>query len=94
MILSHNVLNKRVVHLTMRCHDDDNFPWGGEPVLHDGNIVGMTTSASYSFLGNTPVCMAHVDIPDGVDDALKGDFMVKIAKRVYPVDVRLVSIKG
>ena len=76
----------------MRCHDDDNFPWGGEPVLCDGTTVGMTTSASYGFQGNKAVAMAPVDLPGGIDDVTKGNFEVQIANKLYPVDVRFVKI--
>ena len=75
----------------MRCHDDDNYPWGGEPLLHDGKIVGMTTSAAYGFQGNKPVAMARVELPNGFDEIIHQNFELEIADRHYPVDLRLVN---
>ncbi len=74
----------------MRSYDDDNFPWGGEPLLHDGKIVGMTTSAAYGFQGDKPVAMATVELPD--DDVRRRDFELEIATKSYPVDVSFVSL--
>jgi pyruvate dehydrogenase phosphatase regulatory subunit/4-methylaminobutanoate oxidase (formaldehyde-forming) len=74
----------------MRCHDDNNFPWGGEPLLHDGKIVGMTTSAAYGFQSNKPVAMATIELPD--DDVKSRDFQLEIATKTYPVDVGFVSL--
>ncbi|CAB3993588.1 FAD-dependent oxidoreductase [Paramuricea clavata] len=91
-ILSEDPSKQRLVHVTMRCYDDDNFPWGGEPLLHEGNIVGMTTSASYGFQGNKHVAMATVELPD--DDVRHRDFELEIASRSYPVDVSFVSFEN
>lgn len=91
-VFSNDTSRKRLVHLTMRFHDDDNFPWGGEPVLCDGTTVGMTTSASYGFQGNKAVAMARVDLPGGIDDVTKADFQVNVANKLYPVDVGFVKI--
>ncbi|XP_028392867.1 pyruvate dehydrogenase phosphatase regulatory subunit, mitochondrial-like isoform X2 [Dendronephthya gigantea] len=89
-ILSHASSNKRLVHVSMRCHDDDNFPWGGEPLLHDDAIVGMTTSAACGFKGNNPVAMATIELPEGRDDVAGMEFEIEIANQRYPVDVRVL----
>ena len=61
-------------------------------MLHEGNIVGMTTSAAYGFQGNKPVAMATVELPD--DDVRHRDFELEIASRSYPVDVSFVSFEN
>ena len=76
----------------MRSHDDDNYPWGGEPLLHDGKVVGMTTSAAYGFQGNKPVAIATVELPDGFGNIMHKNFELEIANRHYPVDVRLLGL--
>ena len=78
----------------MRCYDDDDFIWGGEPLLHDGKIVGMTTSAAYGFQGNRPVAMATVELTDGLGEIAGKDFELEIADRRYPVDVRFVNLEN
>lgn len=76
----------------MRSHDDDNFPWGGEPLLHDGTIVGRTTSAAYGYQGNKPVAMATTELPDASYDVIHKDFELEVASRLNPIDVRFVSL--
>ena len=89
-ILSHEPSNQRLVHVAMRCYDDDNFPWGGEPLLLDGKIVGLTSSAAFGFQSNKPVAMATIELAD--DDLKSRDFQLEIATKTYPVDVGFVSL--
>lgn len=91
--MSRDQSNNRLVHMTIRCHDDDNYPWGGEPLLHDGKIVGMTTSAAYGFQGDKPVAIARVERLDGFGDIMHEKFELEIADRHYPVDLRLLSLE-
>ena len=74
----------------MRCYDEDNFPWGGEPLLLDGKIIGMTSSAAFGFQSNKPVAMATIELAD--DDVKSRDFQLEIASKTYPVDVDFVSL--
>ena len=88
---SHAAEAKRLVHISINNHDDDNLPWGGEPVLHDDVITGMTTSATFGFNSNKPVAMAFITLPvaQGVE---KCNFEIEIANKLYPVDLHLVSV--
>lgn len=90
-ILSQEPGKRRLVHLSMPCYDVDNLPWGGEPLLCDGKIVGMTTSAAYGFQGNKPVSIATVELPN--DDIRYEGFELEIACRTYPVNVRSVNLQ-
>ena len=57
-------LHKRLVQLTF--DDPAAFPWGGEPILMDGRMVGEITSAGYSRKFGRAVAMGYArNAPDG-----------------------------
>lgn len=80
--------HKRLVRMTMLQHDSDELPWGGEPVVHDGSVVGATSSVSYSFKLDKPVCLGFIQSKE-VDEAFirDGTFEIIIAGKLYPLQV-------
>lgn len=79
--------NKHLVCVTLEEHDDDNFPWGGEPILRNGSMVGSTTSACYSFREGRPVCLAYLE-GEGQNSVVPGGiFEIEIASSLFPVSV-------
>ena len=51
---------------TIVLDDQDAQPLGHEPVLLDGRIAGLTTSAAFGYRIGRPVVLAHVaDVPEG-----------------------------
>ena len=75
---------KRLAYITLQEHDDNNFPWGGEPILRDGSLVGSTTSACYSFKAGRPVCLGYIQGDSVVQD---GGHEIEIAGSLFPVSL-------
>jgi 4-methylaminobutanoate oxidase (formaldehyde-forming) len=47
--------------VSLRLADLDAVPLGNEPVYHDGQIIGKTTSASFGYRVGYPVALAYID---------------------------------
>ena len=71
-------IRKRLVQFTF--DDPAAFPWGGEPLLMNGRVVGELTSAGYSRKLGRAVAMAYAR-----DDALLTDAAILEAR--YEVDI-------
>ena len=85
-------LHKRLVTFTF--DDATAFPWGGEPILMDGRMVGEVTSAGFSRKFGCAVAMGYArSAPDGpplTDDALlAAHYAVNIAGTVFAVTPHL-----
>ncbi|MFO1324074.1 MAG: FAD-dependent oxidoreductase [Burkholderiales bacterium] len=75
-------LRKRLVTFTF--DDPAAFPWGGEPIVMDGRMVGELTSAGYSRKHGRAIAMGYArarpDAPALTDDAiLAAHYEVEIA---------------
>ncbi|KAL9975914.1 hypothetical protein ACROYT_G013133 [Oculina patagonica] len=80
---------KRLVQITLQEHDDNNYPWGGEPILRNGSLAGSTTSACHSFKLGRPVCLGYLE-GVGEDSVVQdGQFEIDIAGSLFPVSVSL-----
>lgn len=78
---------KVLVSLTVKEHDDDNFPWGGELIRRNGSLVGYTTSACYSIKERRPVCLGFLE-GEGQDFVVQDEeFEIEIAGSLFPVSV-------
>jgi 4-methylaminobutanoate oxidase (formaldehyde-forming) len=55
--------------LTFVLEDPDALPWGDEPILRDGRVVGVVTSAAFGHTLGRAVAMGYVREPAGVDEA-------------------------
>ncbi len=66
--------NEVVRRLTTFTIDDEAWPVGGEAILHDGNVVGFTTSANYGHTIGAPIVMGY--IPAALADAQ--DFAIEV----------------
>ena len=60
-------LTKRL--LTFVLEDEAALPWGDEPILRDGRVVGSVTSAAFGHTLGRAVAMGYVRDPGGVDEA-------------------------
>jgi heterotetrameric sarcosine oxidase gamma subunit len=85
-------VRKRLVMFTF--DDAAAFPWGGEPILMDGRMVGELTSAGYSRKHGRAVAMGYArSLPDGpplTDDAiLRAAYAVDIAGGMFAVTPHL-----
>jgi 4-methylaminobutanoate oxidase (formaldehyde-forming) len=60
-------LTKRLV--TFVVEDETALPWGDEPILRDGHVVGTVTSAAFGHTLGRAVAMGYVREADGVDEA-------------------------
>ena len=77
------------MHIALQEHDDDNYPWGGEPILRNGSLAGSITSACYSFKLGRPVCLGYLQ-GEGPDAVFQdGRFEIDIAGNLFPVSVSL-----
>lgn len=73
------------MHITLQEHDDNNYPWGGEPILRNGSLAGSTTSACHSFKLGQPACLGYLE-GVGKDFAVQdGRYEIDIAGNLFPV---------
>lgn len=82
---------KHLVQIALQEHDDDNYPWGGEPILRNGSMIGSTTSTCHSFKLDLPVCLGYLEgeeLDATVDD---GRFEIDVAGTSYPVSVHNIN---
>lgn len=85
-----NGIKKRLVLLLVEDHDVDNdpWPWVGEAIYRNGKRCGLTTSATYSFGFEKPICFGFIqDMDDktGEERYLTNNFLVKNAR--YEVNI-------
>ncbi len=90
--------------LTFVLEDPAPVPWGDEPILRDGRVVGAVTSAAFGHTLGRGVAMGYVRDEAGVDEryVAAGRFAVDIggervparAGLAAPYDPRGVRIKG
>ena len=93
-------VSRRFLMLVLEDHDTelDLWPWWGEPVYRDGQLVGTTTSSAYSYTLERHVCLGFVSPPLGPEGAPaaitpdfinRGDYEVDIAGQRYPAKAKL-----
>ncbi len=95
-------LTKRL--LTFVLEDPAALPWGDEPILRDGRVVGTVTSAAYGHTLGRAVAMGYVRDPGGVDEAyvaggrfeldVAGDRIPARAGLAAPYDPRALRVKS
>jgi len=88
-------------HLALQEHDPatDAWPWGGEPILRDGEYVGVTTTTGYGYTLDRLVCLGFIRrfddhgnmLPVDPQYVLAGSYEVDIAGIRYPATVSLRS---
>ena len=94
-------LTKRL--LTFVLEDEAALPWGDEPILRDGRVVGAVTSAAFGHTLGRAVAMGYVRDPDGVDERyietgafaldIGGDRVAARAGLAAPYDPRALRVK-
>ncbi len=95
-------LTKRLV--TFVLDDAAALPWGDEPILRDGRVVGTVTSAAFGHTLGRAVAMGYVRDPGGVDEAyiaggrfeldVAGDRIPARAGLAAPYDPRALRVKS
>ncbi|HKW93011.1 MAG TPA: FAD-dependent oxidoreductase [Methylomirabilota bacterium] len=95
-------LTKRL--LTFVLEDSAPLPWGDEPILRDGRIVGSVTSAAFGHTLGRAVAMGYVRDPGGIDEAyikagrfeldVGGDRAPARASLEAPYDPRAARVKS
>jgi 4-methylaminobutanoate oxidase (formaldehyde-forming) len=95
-------LTKRLV--TFVLEDAAALPWGDEPILRDGRVVGTVTSAAFGHTLGRAVAMGYVRDPGGVDEAyvaggrfeldVGGDRIPARAGLAAPYDPRALRVKS
>ncbi len=90
--------------LTFVLEDDAALPWGDEPILRDGRIVGSVTSAAFGHTLGRAVAMGYVKDPGGIDEAyveagrfeldIGGDRVAARASLQAPYDPRAARVKS
>jgi len=96
------ILTKRLV--TFVLDDAAALPWGDEPILRDGRVVGSVTSAAFGHTLGRAVAMGYVRDPGGVDEAyvaggrfeldVAGDRIPARAGLAAPYDPRALRVKS
>ena len=84
-------LTKRL--LTFVLEDEAALPWGDEPILCDGRVVGSVTSAAFGHTLGRAVAMGYVRDPGGVDEAYvaSGRFELDVAGDRIPARAGLAA---
>jgi 4-methylaminobutanoate oxidase (formaldehyde-forming) len=84
-------LTKRLV--TFVLEDATALPWGDEPILRDGRVVGTVTSAAFGHTLGRAVAMGYVREADGVDEAFVtgGRFELDIGGERIPARAGLAA---
>ncbi len=84
-------LTKRL--LTFVLEDAAALPWGDEPILRDGRVVGTVTSAAFGHTLGRAVAMGYVRDPGGVDQAYiaGGRFELDVAGDRIPARAGLAA---
>jgi glycine cleavage system aminomethyltransferase T/glycine/D-amino acid oxidase-like deaminating enzyme len=84
-------LTKRL--LTFVLEDAAALPWGDEPILCDGRVVGTVTSAAFGHTLGRAVAMGYVRDPGGVDEAYVagGRFELDVAGDRIPAQAGLAA---
>jgi 4-methylaminobutanoate oxidase (formaldehyde-forming) len=95
-------LTKRL--LTFVLEDPAALPWGDEPILRDGRVVGTVTSAAFGHTLGRAVAMGYVRASTGVDERyvgegrfaldLGGERVPARASLAAPYDPHGVRVKG
>ena len=95
-------LTKRL--LTFVLENEAALPWGDEPILRDGRVVGSVTSAAFGHTLGRAVAMGYVRDPGGVDEAyvaggrfeldVAGDRIPARAGLAAPYDPRALRVKS
>jgi len=94
-------LTKRL--LTFVLEDEAALPWGDEPILRDGRVVGAVTSAAFGHTLGRAVAMGYVRDPGGVGEGyiergafaldIGGDLVAARAGLAAPYDPRALRVK-
>ncbi len=82
-------LSKRLVHLSVL--DPDIQPFGDEPILRAGRVVGQLTSAAFSHTLGHAVGLGYLRLDGrGIDEVLdEGNFEIEHARERLPVALEL-----
>uniref|UniRef100_A0A671T272 Pyruvate dehydrogenase phosphatase regulatory subunit, mitochondrial n=1 Tax=Sinocyclocheilus anshuiensis TaxID=1608454 RepID=A0A671T272_9TELE len=92
-------VSRRFVMLVLEDHDTelDVWPWWGEPIYRNGELIGVTTSSAYSYTLQRHVCLGFLSPTntDGSPAAVtadfinRGDYEVDIAGQKFPAKAKL-----
>jgi 4-methylaminobutanoate oxidase (formaldehyde-forming) len=95
-------LTKRLLIFVLE--DEAALPWGDEPILCDGRVVGSVTSAAFGHTLGRAVAMGYFRDPGGVDEAyvaggrfavdVAGDRIPARAGLAAPYDPRALRVKS
>ncbi|XP_050990652.1 pyruvate dehydrogenase phosphatase regulatory subunit, mitochondrial [Labeo rohita] len=92
-------VTQRFIMLVLEDHDTelDLWPWWGEPIYRNGELVGVTTSSAYSYTLERHVCLGFLS-PTNSDGSPvvvttefvnRGDYEVDIAGQKFPAKAKL-----
>ena len=88
--LQRGIQTRRLVNLAIEGADAP-FMLHDEPILRNGELVGLTTSAAWGHRVGKSLAMAEVSRSDGVTAAWlnEGQFEVEVALKRFPITVQL-----
>ncbi|XP_078735628.1 pyruvate dehydrogenase phosphatase regulatory subunit, mitochondrial isoform X2 [Lampetra fluviatilis] len=89
-------VRRRLTMLLLDDHDPevDPWPWGGEPIICNGDFAGLTTSCDYSFGLERHVCLGFVCLgqPITPDLIARSEYEVQVAQRRYQARAKLYPV--
>jgi len=81
----------------MENYDNTCIPWGGEPLLRDGHVVGVTSSTTLCQSPNAAVCMGYITNKSGdvtSEFIQEGGFEINVAGKLHPLKAVLHKFDG
>uniref|UniRef100_A0AAF5DBQ9 Guanylate cyclase domain-containing protein n=1 Tax=Strongyloides stercoralis TaxID=6248 RepID=A0AAF5DBQ9_STRER len=89
-------VNKRFVQIFIEDHDMDMDPWpqGGEPILCNGKMCGLTTSSAYGFTLKKQICLGYIEFLNHKIEPshiVQESYTINIGGRIFPIKVSLHS---
>lgn len=83
------VQTRRLVNLAINA-EDAPFMLHDEPILRNGEMVGLTTSAGWGHRVGKSLAVAEVSHPEGVTSTWlkEGQFEVEVALKRYPISIQ------
>ncbi|XP_056645731.1 pyruvate dehydrogenase phosphatase regulatory subunit, mitochondrial-like [Diorhabda sublineata] len=68
-------------------HDEDVWPWGGEPIYRNNEYVGHVTSSGYGFAANKLICLGYIRQPKSSNTTIVTSEYILAKNAKYEIDI-------
>lgn len=81
-------MNKQLIQLTLLDPSNTVMAWGGEPILSNGTVIGLSTSASIHTQSKQVVCLGLISLPLNDQTVADDSLAVLVAGETYSAVIR------